>query len=198
MDHVRRGAVVLETTKNTPLPASTSSAFFHRVATAGDYQFPICHPILGGTKRCSTAPTVALWARMMTPLNTTPTINDCVNWVLLPPTTSFPPARQGKRRKKCVLEGNQIIDIGSLSTFLTAKTACRPCATRCAVQLAFDFAGVLDAEKGMATRQRKGPSYCDRLRLYLRRRGGHAASANIPSFTTVGEANKGFASTIHF
>ena len=37
---------------------------------------------------------------------------------------------------KCVLEGNRLVDVKNLSSFLTNKTACRPCATRAAVHLA--------------------------------------------------------------
>ena len=100
--------------------------------------------------------------------------------------------------ENCILDGNRIIDVANLSSFLTNKTACRQCATRAAVQLAFDFASMLDQEAGVATWQRSGPSYSNRLQNYLRRRGGYAAAVNIPSFVPTGESTQGFASTIHF
>ena len=101
--------------------------------------------------------------------------------------------REARCDGKCVLEGNRLVDVKNLSSFLTNKTACRPCATRAAVQLTFDFAGMLDADASMATRHLSGPSYYNRLKRHLRQRGGHAAAANIPSFAPVGEANQGFA-----
>ena len=100
-------------------------------------------------------------------------------------------------RDKCMLESNQIIDIGNLSTFLATKTACRPCANRAAVQLALNFAEMLDADKGMQKSLSSGPSYCYRLKWYLRTLGGNAAAVNIPSFSPVAESNQGFSSTIH-
>ena len=100
--------------------------------------------------------------------------------------------------KQCVLDGCRIIDIGKLTSFITNKTACRNCSTRASVQLAVDFADMLDAKSGMSTRSRSGPSYREKLRHYLRRRGGYAKSVSIPSFTTVGESTNGFASVIHF
>ena len=66
------------------------------------------------------------------------------------------------------------------------------------MQVAFDFASMLDEEAGVATRQGSGPSYSNRLKNYLRRRGGHAAAVDIPSFAPSSEAKQGFASTIHF
>ena len=66
------------------------------------------------------------------------------------------------------------------------------------MQLAFDFASMLDEEAGVATQQRSGPSYSNRLQNYLRRRGGYAAVVNIPSFVPTDESMQGFASTIHF
>ena len=105
--------------------------------------------------------------------------------------------REARWDKKCVLEGNIIVDISKLSSFLANKTACCSCATRASVQLAFDFVAMLDAEAGMRTRNRSGPSYSDRLKQYVRQLGGHAKAVNIPSFAPVGEANQGFASTIH-
>ena len=41
---------------------------------------------------------------------------------------------------------------------------------------------MLDEEAGVTTRQRSGPSYGNRLQNYLRRRGGHAATVDLPSF----------------
>jgi len=70
--------------------------------------------------------------------------------------------------EKCILEGNRIINVANLSSFLTNKTACRLCATRAAVQVAFDFASMLDEEAGVATRQRSGPSYGNRLQNYIK------------------------------
>ena len=66
------------------------------------------------------------------------------------------------------------------------------------MQLAFDFASMLDDKAGITIQKRSGPSYSNRLRNYLRRRGGHAAAVDIPSFVPSSEAKHGFASTIHF
>ena len=99
--------------------------------------------------------------------------------------------------EKCIQEGNRIIDVGNLVSFLAHKTVCRPCATRAAVQLAFDFASVLDKDAGVATRQRRGPSYSNQLQHYLQRSDGYEAALNIPSFSPAGESKQGFASTIH-
>ena len=90
---------------------------------------------------------------------------------------------------KCVLEGNRLVDVKNLSSFLTNKTTCRPCATRAAVQLAFESAGMLDADAAMATRHLSGPSYSNRLKRHLRQCGRNAAAVKIPSFAPVGEAN---------
>ena len=89
--------------------------------------------------------------------------------------------REARCNSKCVLEGNRLVDVKNLSSFNTNKTACHPCATRAAVQLAFDFAGMLNADASMATRHLSGPSYSNRLKRHLRQRGRHAAAVNIPS-----------------
>ena len=106
--------------------------------------------------------------------------------------------REARCDGKCVLEGNRLVDVKNLSSFLANKTACRPCATRAAVQLAFNFVGMLNADVAMATRHLSGPSYSNWLKRHLRQRGGHAAAVNIPSFAPVGKENQGFALTIHF
>ena len=98
--------------------------------------------------------------------------------------------REARCNSKCVLEGNRLVDVKNLSSFLTNKRACRPCATRAAVQLAFDFAGMLDADAAMATRHLSGLSYSNRLKRHLWQCGGHAAAVNIPSFAPAGEANQ--------
>ena len=50
-------------------------------------------------------------------------------------TTMVDPDEVPEAAENYILDGNRIVDVANLSSFLTNKTACRWCATRAAVQL---------------------------------------------------------------